>query len=147
MSDHDQPHNVLRGEFTAIGNRLHVHEPQATATHALAVAHQQMVLELSCIAIPRIFVDPEPEEFEDAADYLIRVAQVMDRWLRAVGDEIKSNASTKVDLKYFEDQFVSAINGWSTAEADKAAAALREERDSYSSDTDYRRVVRMEMRR
>lgn len=144
MSDHDQtepPHDILRGEFTVIGNRLHVHQPQATAKHALAVIHQQMVLELSNMTVPRIHVDPEPEEFEDTADYILRVSQVMDRWLKAVGEEVRSNACVRVDLTVFEEQFEGAVQGNATHECDRVAGALHAERAEYGVETDYRRAV------
>jgi len=142
-SDHtDAPHPILRGEFTVINNRVHVHEPKATATHAMAAIHQAMVLELSCLNVPNIHVTPEPEEFEDTADYMVRVAQVMDRWLKAVGEEVKSNSMVRTDLTRFEDQFFSAVEGNATFEAQRSAEAIRHEREEYPTETDYAREQR-----
>lgn len=123
----DETHNILRGTFSVINNRVHVTAPQVTATHELAKLHQAMVLEVSSIIAPKLPLNPEPEDFENVADYLIRFAQAVDRHVKAVGEEAKANASTKINLHYFEEQLEMALNGWATAELDKAANALREQ--------------------
>jgi len=140
----------IPGDFDVIGSRLTIAsaiERALQPKHALARSHAAMVNELSLLHIPRISISPLPEQFEDVADYILRVAAIVDRHLKDIGVEARSNSITTIDLKQFEDQCRSALEGGATFELDKSAAAFREEREDYRDDTDYRRAMRAELER
>ena len=142
--------DIIPGDFDVIGSRLTIAkaiERALAPKHALARSHAAMVQELSTLHVPRISVAPEPEEFEDVADYLLRIADIFDRHLKELGAEAQSNSITKLDVSEFENQCRSAVEGNATFQLDKASAAFREERQDYASETDYRRAMRAELRR
>ncbi len=95
----------------------------------MAKAHRTLVEDLALIAVPHFDVCPEAEQFEDVADYMLRVAAVCDRWLLEIGQEIKANATEGVDLKDFTEQFRGALEGNATFYCDRNAEALRHEQD------------------
>ena len=128
---------IVRGTFTT----LEVPPIAAAKTahfNPIAKAHEALINELAFVAIPRIHVTPEAEEFEDVADYLLRTAAMFDRWLKMVGEEVQANALTRIDMNDFEGRFVGALEGNATFELDRCAQAVREERADYVADTDYR---------
>jgi hypothetical protein len=120
----------IRGEFEVFT------EPQRPAfdkKNPIAVAYVAMLDELRVLAIPHLHVNPEPEEFEDVADFGLRVAQCMDRFWKSVGDEAQSNAMCNLDMKCFTGTFVGALEGMATFELDREATALREERQTMNA--------------
>lgn len=97
--------------------------------HALQAAHDAMVSKLAAIKPPRIYLDPDPDDFEAAAGYVADVARIMDEWHRAVGQEVASNAPAGlVFAPVFQDAFRGATEGMSIFEITRAAEALKEER-------------------
>jgi hypothetical protein len=106
-----------------------------------------LVNQLSFVAVPKIHVSPFPEEFEDVADYILRMTQVFDRWLKAVGEEVQANALGRIEMDCFERSFTDAVEGNATFVCDKIAEDYRIERDEYASETDYRRDIRAELGR
>jgi len=116
---------LLLGEFTEVYvASLSIH----STAHALAKAHIALVQELARLNVPHYGLDPTPGQHEDVADYLLRIAQAMDRHLKEVGREVQANAtSVKIDAKCFDGAFVGAIDGNATFEIDRCAEALREE--------------------
>jgi hypothetical protein len=114
----------IRGEFEVFT------EPQRPAfdkKNPIAVAYAAMLDQLRVLAIPHLHVNPEPEEFEDVADFGLRVAQCMDRFWISVGDEAQSNATCNLDMQCFTNVFVGALEGCAAFELDREAAALRED--------------------
>lgn len=118
----------IRGEFVRIDVAADV-QPANVSSNPFAQFQAQLVAELCRIVVPKISVNPEPEEFEDVADYLLRVARIFDRLLKAVGEEVDRNSTIKVDLSVFTDAFFSAVDGMATFECDRMARTVREERD------------------
>lgn len=126
----------LHGEFTVID----VNNP-APSKNPLARAHAALVQELSRVVIPQLPANPEPEDFEDVADYILRTARMFDRWHKAVGEDVKASATGRVDMSVFTDAFVAAVDGNSTYVCDAAAEDLREERNEHRLETAYRRSM------
>jgi hypothetical protein len=123
MTDHTIP-----GEFT----RIVVAQPDPTQpTNPIALAHAAMVGAIARVVCPQLDVSPQPEEFEDVADYLIRVAQAMDIWLTEIGEIAQSNATCKLDKKCFTGIFEAAVDGFATFELDREAEVLRENEAEY----------------
>ena len=114
-----------------------------TATvNVIAKAHAELVRELSAVVPPRIHVNPLPEEFEDTADYILRVAKMVDRWLLSVGLEVKCNATATVNIDMFTEMVAGSIDGWATAECDGAANELRDEFEDYGDNPGPLRLYR-----
>jgi hypothetical protein len=132
---------IVRGEYHLIENRLHF-EPKVERTDPIAKAQAALIDQLSNICAPRVARYPSPDEFEDVADYILRMTRAFDRWHLAVGQEVAANASGNVDLKVFEGAFTAAAEGNSTHECDACAEAVREEHANYRDQRDYDRVQR-----
>lgn len=90
-------------------------------------AHNTMIFRLAALIPPRIYVNPDPCEFENTADYLCDVARIVDQWLLAVGREVNSNTSVRIDMSLFTDQVLGAVEGNATYECTRAAEALAED--------------------
>ena len=120
----------IRGTFTQIEVPV-VAADKTAGVNAIAKAHAELVRELSAVVPPRIHVNPLPEEFEDTADYILRVAKMVDRWLLSVGLEVKCNATATVNLDAFRDIVAENLEGWATSECDSAAETLRQEHEEY----------------
>ena len=146
MSEHD----IIPGDFDSIGNRHTIAQAIERALapkHPLARSHAVMVRELSTLHVPQFSHSPSPEQFEDVADYLLRLADIFDRHLKEIGVEASSNSITTLDKSQFANQCRSALEGNATFQLDKGAEALRAEREDYRDDTDYRRAMRAELDR
>lgn len=124
MTDFHKP-EPLHGEFTEIPvTALAV----PISAHPLAKAHFALVQELARLNVPHYSTTATPEQHEDVADYLLRIAQAMDRHLKEVGQEVQSNCTVNIDLRgCFEHAFVAALDGNATFEIDRAARELREQ--------------------
>lgn len=135
------PAEIIRGTFTQFEVPV-IAADRTAEVNAIAKAHAELVRELSAVVPPRIHVSPIPEEFEDAADYILRVGAMVDRWLLAVGTEVKCNSTANVNLEWFRDMVVGNCDGWCTAECDKAANELREEQEDYRDNPGPMRLYR-----
>lgn len=118
---------AIHGEFMRIEVAADAQPANNPALNPFAMYHAAMVAELCRVVVPKIGINPLPEEFEDVADYIIRTARMVDRWLKAVGEEVDRNATCKVDMSVFSDTFLAGCEGQSTFECDRAARVLREE--------------------
>jgi hypothetical protein len=121
---------TIKGDFEVFTEPV---RPTFDKKNPIAVAYAAMLDQLRVLAVPHIHVNPEPEEFEDVADFGLRVAQCMDRFWAAVGNEAQSNATYKLDMKCFSGAFVGALEGMATFELDREATALREERQTMNA--------------
>ena len=110
------------GNFTQID----MAEAKPVPAHPLAKAHTVMIGELARLQVPRLPIVPEPEDFEEVADYLLRVAAVIDVFMADVGAEVRDNALTLVDVKEFENVMRDGIEGRCLHEIDMASEAARE---------------------
>ncbi len=116
---------LLHGEFTEVDVSALSVPPSA---HPLAKAHVALVQELARLNVPHYGMHPTPGEHEDVADYLVRIAQAMDRHLKEVGREVQANATcVKIDDGCFTGAFFAAIDGNATFEIDRCAEGIREE--------------------
>ena|ERR1700689_4968901 len=120
----------IKGEFEVF---TEPQRPTFDKKNPIAVAYAAMLDQLRTLAVPHISVTPDPEEFEDVADFGLRVAQCIDRFWNAVGKEAQSNATCNLDMKCFTNVFVGAIEGMATFELDREAEALREERQTMNA--------------
>jgi hypothetical protein len=114
----------IRGEYTEITEPL---QSTVNAKNPMALAYAAMLDELRMLAIPHLPVNPEPEHFEDVADFGLRVAGCFDRFWHLVGDEAQSVVTCNLDIKCFTNTFTDALQGFSTFELDRAAGVLRED--------------------
>ena len=125
---------ALRGEFAQISpSRL----ASPTSTNPISVAHFAMIKEMARMQPAKIGVSASPEDFEDVADYMVRLAATFDRLLIAVGESVKENALCQIDLKDFTGVVADAIQGNALFNIDQAANAARDPQDD-AADTDYR---------
>jgi hypothetical protein len=127
----------IKGEFEVFTEP----KPLFDKKNPIAVAYVAMLDQLRTLAVPHISVSPDPEQFEDVADFGLRVAQCFDRFWKSVGDEAQSNATCNLDMKCFTNTLTDAMQGWATHEFDREAAALREERQDIASAVRYRRTA------
>jgi hypothetical protein len=124
----------LKGEFTKVdASKL----ASPTSSNPIAKAHFAMIRELARMRLPSIGVSATPEDFEDVADYLVRVTSMFDMFLQSVGEDVRSNALCNIDLAQFSNQFAGAIDGNAVYELTCAAEAAREAQDE-DADCDYR---------
>jgi hypothetical protein len=124
---------------TIPGTFTHIDMKAPAASHPLALAQATMVTELGRLVAPRLPVNPEPEDFEDVADYLVRGARIIDAWIKEVGLEVRSSATHRVDMKVFTDVLKDGLEGNATYEIDACAEAVREERAEVESALRHRR--------
>ena len=130
---------ALTGEFTQIPPDSKLASP--TSINPIARAHYALIRELTRMRVPSLSINTEPEEFEDVADYIERVAALFDvTWLQAVGSDVKANALCSIDMEMFSNQFVGAVSGNATYELSCAAESAREAQDVEAfSDYEYER--------
>jgi hypothetical protein len=88
-------------------------------------AHRQMIAKLWNVRPPRMYVEPDPSDFENVRDYLADCREIVNAWLKEVGAEVQSNAIVKLDLTQFSIEGLSDCEG----ECNRAAAALIEDRE------------------
>lgn len=93
--------------------------------HPIWYAHKAMVAKLAALTPPRIYIEPEPEDFENVRDYLADAREIINAWLSEVGKEVQSNAIVKLDMGQFSIEGLSDCEG----ECNRAAAALAEDRE------------------
>lgn len=106
--------------------------------NAIAVVHREAVQCLARLFVPYISTTPDPEEFEAVADFAKRWAEIGDRVMKVLGEEVKANSCENVNLSLFEGQFLGAIEGNLTFEVDRCAEAMRAEWDEMQGgDSDY----------
>lgn len=129
------PTMPIRGTFTQVD----MQNPAPIATHPIAKAQSAMVGELARLAAPKLSANPEPEDFEDVADYLLRTARIIDGFIHEVGLEVRSSATSHVDMTVFTDVLKDGLEGNATHEIDAAAQAVREEREEIDSALRHRR--------
>jgi hypothetical protein len=124
---------------TIPGTFTHIDMKAPAASHPLALAQATMVTELARLVAPKLSANPEPEDFEDVADYLLRGARIIDDWIKEVGLEVRSSATCRVDMNMFTDVLKDALEGFATYEIDTAAEAVRDERQEIESALRHRR--------
>ena len=126
----------LEGQFTQIPPQSKLASPDSR--NPIAKAHFAMIKELARLRVPSIPIVPEGEDFEEVADYLLRVAAVIDVFMADVGAEVKDNALTLVDVKEFENVMRDGIEGRCLHELDMCAQEARAaQNDSDEGDRRY----------
>ena len=123
------PTMPIRGTFTQVD----MTNPVPVAVHPIAKAQSAMIGELARLAAPKLSANPEPEDFEDVADYLLRAARIIDGFIHEVGLEVRSSATNHVDMTVFTDVLKDGLEGNATHEIDAAAEAVRDEREEIES--------------
>lgn len=107
----------------------------------IAVSQRAMAIELMRLKAPTFSRSAIPEEFEDVADYLLRLADIVDRHIAAVGVEVFANASVAIDVSVFRKPLRDALDGNATYECTREAEALRDDEREVRRVTDYREEV------
>lgn len=90
-------------------------------------ARAELVKALGTLPVPRA-IDPRmpwPDDFETIAEHIRQASRLFDAWLSAVGHEVRQNATCKISKPLFDGAYLEAVDGWATAEAQKAAEVLR----------------------
>jgi hypothetical protein len=96
--------------------------------HPIRDAHTLMVTRLATIIPPRIYINPDPEDFEAVSEYLMAVASVVDQCLLSVGQEVQSNASVRINLDLFTNTLRDEIEGNAVFEVLREAETIKEDR-------------------
>ena len=91
-------------------------------------AHAFMVQRLAALQPPRIYANPDPEEFEATSEYLLDVARIVDEMILAVGREVKSSASVNINLDVFTNCLRDQLEGNATFEIEREVESLKQER-------------------
>lgn len=142
MTDH-----TINGEFT----RLEINQPdmfrgndrinpgqaivdmlqraQRDRYNPIAEAHREAVQQLAKLYVPQLPVTSSPDHFLAVADFVVRWAQIGDRMMKVIGEEVESNAVERVDLSMFTDRFFMALDGDTTFELEKCAEAAQAQID------------------
>lgn len=119
MSDHTIP-----GEFT----RLEVKPASAGPVNPIETAHRALIVALGKMLVgrqvPKIWVNPEPDDFLAVKDYVAAVAAACDLWLQAVGKEARSNSLHTFDKSSFQSAFTDAVEGYALYELQAEAEEL-----------------------
>lgn len=115
---------LLRGEYECFtASPL---DAVAVSGNPLQAAHDAMVRELARMAVPFLPINPIPADFEHAGDYLIRVANIFDLLIEAVGQEVAANALCNVRKDYFKAVVMPLVHDGPAAECLSAANACAE---------------------
>lgn len=93
----------------------------------LLVAHENLRRALIEMRPPAIPPRPHPDHFLALADYVAEVAAQMDRWLKAIVQEVDSNATVKLDMSVFDGAMTGAVDSLALFEIQRAASALGED--------------------
>lgn len=101
--------------------------PQHPDAAPLKQALAAMVGDLVRLHVPVIPVFPEPRDFDATAEHLLSVADIIDRYVAAVGAHVAANASNVVDLRPFTSPLRDALEGNATHEIDTVVEIMREE--------------------
>src|SRR3954462_2699263 len=96
--------------------------------HVLKAEHAKLVAALAAVTAPRIYVNPEPDEFKAVGAYIVAVAEQVDKWLLAVGHEVRCNSTAGTDMACFTDIVRDAVEGFAVYECTKAARQVKEDR-------------------
>ena len=96
----------------------------------IAVAHAEAGRRLACLIPPRIYANPDPQEFEATSEYLLDVARIVDELILAVGREVKSSASVNIDITSFENVLRTGLEGFATYEISREVASIKEDRNA-----------------
>jgi hypothetical protein len=91
------------------------------------IVRRRLVAELAKIDVPSLDVSPTPDQFQAVKDHLHDVAEIADRWLKNIGEEIRVNATTRIDAAQFDGAFADAIDGFAAFEIERAAEALADD--------------------
>jgi hypothetical protein len=97
----------------------------------LAVAYSDLVTGFLALRAPRIPVSPDPHHLLNIADHLREIAAIVDRYIEAVGSEIKSNSNVCVDGSLFDRQLFGALDGNALFEIQRAAEAIAEDNGQF----------------
>lgn len=122
---------LLQGQFTVIDSAQFA---SPTSPNPIARAHYNMIRELARMRVPSIPINPEAEDFEETADYLIRLATVWDLMVKDLGEEVRANALSTVDMTQFAGVCFGAVQGYATHEIVGAAEAARQAQNEGDAD-------------
>jgi hypothetical protein len=92
----------------------------------LKAAMTTLVSELLGTSLPAYPVYPQPSDHEGFAAHIRDVAVIFDRYLAAIGAEVRDNATTSIDAGLFAGSFTAAVDGNETWAAEQQASALRD---------------------
>lgn len=91
----------------------------------LNCAMERLIMELAQLRPPHMPVMPEPEDFERVSGHLVSFAEIVDRYVKAVGEVAKYHSAVTIDLRLFQDQLSGALIGNATVDLRKAAEAIQ----------------------
>lgn len=109
-----------------IDNTLTTRSQSPQPANPLTAARAGLVSEFLRLVLPRYPKFPAPSDHESVAQHIRDVANIFDRYLAAIGSEVRDNAVTAVDGNLFSGSFLGAVDGNETYAAERQAEALRE---------------------
>jgi len=96
---------------------------------SLTIAKAELLANLTMLPIPHIDSVPEPEQILALGDLLRGLAWACDRFVNAVGEELKSNAPMAIDLKNFRTPFHDSLEGYALFDVASVAEECALERN------------------
>ena len=105
----------------------------AQATHIpIRLAHLSLVAKLASLEVPDISISPEGDEVRCLGDHLVQLADAVDTYIAAVGQELQSHALCRIDHRLFDGQVLGTLDGFALYEVDRAAEEIDEENHHYA---------------
>lgn len=102
--------------------------PIPPARPPLELAYAALLTGIAHLTAPALPLSPEPEEFEAISNHLLKLSDIVDSYIAAVGAHVADNASMGVDQRLFRAQLRGALEGNATYEIASIAADMRDER-------------------
>lgn len=99
--------------------------PASITPHPLKAARASLISEFLGMFMPNYPVNPSPSDHESMARHILDVAMMFDRYLAAVGSEVRDNAVTQVSSGLFAGTFLGAVDGNETWACEEQASALK----------------------
>jgi hypothetical protein len=86
-------------------------------------AHAQVILSLSMLKLHKIVGQPDAADLLAVRDDLVDVAKIIDKLVLAMG-QAAAESSHKIDLDYFTDRVIGAVDGEATSVLNDAASEI-----------------------
>jgi hypothetical protein len=101
-------------------------ETTTPTTNPLKPARARLISEFLSLVLPSYPNFPAPSDHEGVAQHIRDVANMFDRYLAAIGSEVRDNAVTAIDRHMFAGSFLGTVDGNETGVCEEQASALIE---------------------
>ena len=99
----------------------------ATDGNPFHVEKMRLIAALARLPVPQIDTVPTPNQVESIGDFILNVARLSDRLMRAIGGELQANATVPIKQQNFQTPFVDAVAGFALWDVACVAEELRVE--------------------